>query len=157
MENPAALDAAVEAALAHDGAFIIEEAIVGIEVGCAVMGNGELCTGEIDEIEVTEGFFGYEEKYTFKNSRILCPARITREQSQALKEAAMTVYRVLGCRGFARVDMFLTVDGQPVFSEVNTIPGFTSHSQYPRMMGAVGMSFPEIVERVIDLALEDQA
>lgn len=108
----------------------------------------------MDEIEVREGFFDYTEKYTLKNSYIHCPARIPREQAEAVKETAKKIYRLLGCRGFARVDLFLTAEGEPVFIECNTIPGMTVHSQYPRMMAAGGLSFPQIIERLIDLALE---
>ena len=110
----------------------------------------------MDEIEVREGFFDYAEKYTLKNSFIHCPARIPAEQAEAVKEAAKTVYRLLGCRGFARVDMFLTAEGELVFLECNTIPGMTPHSQYPRMMAAAGLPFPAVVETLIDLALEDR-
>ena len=73
---------------------------------------------------------------------------------QEIKQTAKTIYRALGCRGFARVDMFLTPDGEIVFNEVNTIPGFTEHSRYPRMMKAAGLEFPEILERIIRLAME---
>lgn len=157
VRTEAELDGAVAEAFRHDGEIALEEAVRGREVGCAVLGNGDdLRTGEVDEIEVREGFFDYAEKYTLKNSFIHCPARIPPEQAEAVKEAAKTVYRLLGCRGFARVDMFLTAEGEPVFLECNTIPGMTPHSQYPRMMSAAGLPFPAVVETLIDLALEDR-
>ena len=157
VRTEAELDSAVAEAFRHDGEIALEEAVSGREVGCAVLGNGDdLRTGEVDEIEVREGFFDYAEKYTLKNSFIHCPARIPPEQAAAVKEAAKTVYRLLGCRGFARVDMFLTAEGEPVFLECNTIPGMTPHSQYPRMMAAAGLPFPAVVETLIDLALEDR-
>jgi D-alanine---D-serine ligase len=157
VRTEAELDGAVAEAFRHDGEIALEEAVRGREVGCAVLGNGDdLRTGEVDEIEVREGFFDYAEKYTLKNSFIHCPARIPAEQAEAVKEAAKTVYRLLGCRGFARVDMFLTAEGEPVFLECNTIPGMTPHSQYPRMMAAAGLPFPAVVETLIDLALEDR-
>ena len=136
------------------GEITVEETISGREVGCAVLGSGELLAGEVDEIEVRGGFFDYGEKYSLKNSFIHCPARIPPSQAEAVKEAAKKIYRLLACQGFARVDMFLTEEGEPVFIECNTIPGLTVHSQYPRMMAAAGLAFPQVVERLVELALE---
>ncbi len=140
---------AVREAFRHDSEVIIEEAIEGFEVGCAVMGKDELTVGEVDEIELTHGFFDYTEKYTLKTSRIYVPARIRPETAARIKETAKVIYRALGCRGFARVDMFLTPEERIVFNEVNTIPGFTSHSRFPSMMKAAGISFAEVVDRLI--------
>ncbi len=89
------------------------------------------------------GFFDFEEKYTLKTSAIHCPARISPEKAQEIQQAAKTVYRALDCRGFARVDLFLTPEGRIVFNEVNTIPGFTAHSRYPSMMKADRAGLPE--------------
>lgn len=144
------LTAALDVALSYDGSAIIEQNIDGFEVGCAVMGGKELITGEIDEIELSGGFFDYSEKYGLINSRIHVPARISPEKARELKETAKKIYRALGCCGFARVDMFLTPDGEICFNEVNTIPGFTPHSRFPKMMMAAGYSF----EKVLDLAIE---
>ena len=107
----------------------------------------------MDEIELREGFFDYTEKYTLKTSAIHTPARIPAATARRVKDAARIIYRALGCVGFARVDMFLTPDGQIVFNEVNTIPGFTEHSRFPRMMEAAGMSFTEVVSTAIGLAV----
>ena len=151
----AALAAAVKMALEYDDAVIIEERIDGFETGCAVVGNLGLQTGRIDEIEISGDFFDYEEKYTLKTSKIHLPARIDEKTERAIQETAKTVYRILGCRGYARVDIFLTKDHEVVFNETNTIPGFTSHSRFPSMMKAVGMSFTELVDMLIELSLED--
>ncbi len=145
---------AIEAAFEYDGHVIVEQAIPGFEVGCAVMGNDELVTGEVDEIELAGGFFNFTEKYNLITSKIHVPARVAPEKAAELKETAKTIYRALDCRGFARVDMFLTPEGEIVFNEVNTIPGFTSHSRFPSMMKAVGVSFTEVITRAIELALE---
>ena len=110
--------------------------------------------GEVDEIELSEGFFDYTEKYTLKTSRIHCPARIDTETAERIRETAARIYRILSCRGFARVDMFLTPDNRIVFNEVNTIPGFTTHSRYPSMLKGIGMTFEEIVDALIRLAVE---
>lgn len=154
VEQPQQLAAAVEAAFRHDSQVLLEEAVPGFEVGCAVMGNGELFVGEVDEIELSGGFFDYEEKYTLKTSRIHCPARIGKNDAERIKTAARTVYRALGCRVFARVDLFLTPQGKVVFNEINTIPGFTAHSRYPGMMRAAGLPFGELITRLVELGVE---
>lgn len=147
------LPAAIKLAFEYDDEIIIEESITGFEVGCAVMGNENLIVGEVDEIELSDGFFNFTEKYTLKTSTIHVPARILKEKSEEIKQTAKTIYQALGCRGFARVDMFLNADGKAIFNEVNTIPGFTSHSRYPNMMKAVGISFEQVISRVIELAV----
>lgn len=148
--TPEQLSAAVGAAFEYDGSVIIEQAIEGVELGCAVIGCGELITGELDEIELSGGFFDFEEKYTLKSSQIHVPARISAEKSREVKETAKTIYCALGCSGFARVDMFLTPEGEIYFNEVNTIPGFTVHSRFPGMMAAAGMDFASVLDRIIE-------
>ena len=118
------------------------------------MGNRELVTGEIDEVELANGFFNFTEKYNLVTSKIHVPARISPEKSREIKETAKTIYRALDCRGFARVDLFLTPSGEIVFNEVNTIPGFTAHSRFPSMMEAAGMPLKEVVTKAIELAVE---
>jgi len=152
--NEDEIPAAVKEALIYDDAVIIEETITGKEVGCSVIGNHELQTGRANEIEVSQGFFDYKEKYSLETSKIHTPARIDPDSEQRLMEAGKLIYRTLGCRGYARIDMFLTDDGDIVFSEANTIPGFTAHSQLPKMMKAAGMDYPALVDKLIDLALQ---
>ena len=151
---PDQLPAAVWTAFAHDREILLEEAVPGFEVGCAVMGSDELTVGAVDEIELTDGFFDYTEKYSLITSRIHCPARISPEKAAEIQEAAKAVYRALDCRVFARVDLFLTPWGEIVFNEVNTIPGFTAHSRYPGMMKAVGWEFGNLVNRLVELGVE---
>jgi len=147
---------AVRHALRYDDAVMIEERVRGIEVGCSVIGNNELRTGRINEIEVDEGFFSFDEKYTLKGSRFHIPARIDEKTESRLREAAKVIFQTLGCRGYARMDMYLTPEGEPVFLEANTIPGFTAFSQFPRMMKAVGVEYPELVDTLIDLAMQTE-
>lgn len=147
------LAAAIERAFYFDNRVIAEESIPGFEVGCAVMGNTRFITGEIDEIELTDGFFDYNEKYHLLTSKIHMPARLSPEKAEELKMVAKTLYKALGCRGFARVDMFLTPQGEIVFNEINTIPGFTAHSRFPRMMQAAGYPLDDIVTLAVELAL----
>lgn len=154
--RPEQLAAAVEQAFFHDREVLLEEAVPGFEVGCAVLGNpgeGELTAGWVDEIELSGGFFDFEEKYTLKTSAIHCPARISSDKAEEIREAAKRVYRALDCRVFARVDFFLTPDGRVVFNEVNTIPGFTAHSRYPRMMQGIGLDFPTLLGRLVELGI----
>lgn len=149
----AELDGAIEQAFEHDRNVIVEEEVKGFEVGCAVLGIDTLTVGRVDEIELSGGFFDYTEKYTLKTSRIYMPARVDAEAEKRIQDAAVNIYRTLGCSGFARVDMFYTPSGEIVFNEVNTIPGFTEHSRYPGMMKGIGLSFPEMLDRLIGLYL----
>lgn len=148
--SPAQLESAIKLAFSYDDQVILEESIPGFEVGCAILGIRELIMGEVDEIELSGGFFDYTEKYTLKNSAIHVPARISPDKAKEIRLAAGKVYRALGCSGFARVDLFLTPEGEIVFNEVNTIPGFTEHSRYPGMMRAAGLSFPEVLDRILE-------
>lgn len=145
------LEAALEEAFRYDDTAIIEENIDGFEVGCAVLGIDELIVGRVDEIELTVGFFDFKEKYTLETSQIHMPARIDYRCEQRIQETAKRIFRVLGCSGFARVDMFLKPDGQIVFNEVNTIPGFTAHSRYPNMLSGIGLEFSQVLDKLISL------
>jgi len=155
VSNKEELPAALALAFEHDTKVIIEENIQGVEIGCAVLGNNDdLTVGELDEIELDGGFFDYKEKYTLETAGIHVPARISAEKTAEIKEDCKTVYKALGCSGFARVDMFLTPDGIIYFNEVNTIPGFTVNSRYPKMLKEIGMSFEQIVDKIIELAVQ---
>lgn len=142
---------AVRLAFEHDTEVTVEEAVDGFEVGCAVFGIDELTVGRVDELELSGGFLDYAEKYTPKFSKIYMPARICAECEKRIQETAKKIYKILGCSGFARVDMFLKPSGEIVFNEVNTIPGFTSLSRYPNMMKGIGLSFPELIDKLIGL------
>ena len=155
IESYSELPEAVGFAFKFDESVIIEENIDGFEAGCAVVGNHDLITGRIDEIELTHGFFDYEEKYTLKTSKIHMPARIDAETERRLQETAKNIYRILGCRGYARVDMFLTKEQDIVFNEVNTIPGFTSHSRFPNMMKGIGIEYPALVDMLIEYGIQN--
>lgn len=153
--KPEQLEQALISAFSYDTSVVLEEMIDGFEVGCAVLGTTELFVGEVDEIELSEGFFDYTEKYTLKSSSIHVPARIEAECADKIKETAKLIYRSLGCSGFARVDMFLTPAGEIYFNEVNTIPGFTEHSRYPGMMQKAGLGFKELISKLTAMALQE--
>jgi D-alanine---(R)-lactate ligase len=153
------LPSAVEAARQYDAKVLIEKAVVGSEVGCAVLGNDEreLITGEVDRIALSHGFFRIHQESDpergSENSTFVVPADISAEARNRVQETAKRIYRALGCRGLARVDMFLTDDGTLVLNEVNTFPGLTSYSRYPRMMAAAGLPLAELIDRMVSLAL----
>lgn len=152
VESEQALQTAIQEAFRHDTRFLLEEAIDGFEMGCAILGNDQLMVGEVDEIELAGGFFDYTEKYNMVTSKVHVPARISAKQAVKIKETAVLIYRALGCKGFARVDMFLQTDGTVVFNEINTIPGFTAHSRYPSMMKCTGLEFADLVDKLIETA-----
>jgi D-alanine---(R)-lactate ligase len=156
------LPSAVEAAREYDTKVLIEEAVVGSEVGCAGLGNGtDLIAGEVDRVALSHGFFRIHQESNpesgSENSTFIVPADIPAQARSLVQETAMAVYRALGCRGLARVDTFLKEDGTVVLNEVNTLPGLTSYSRYPRMMAAAGLPMPEVIDRVVSLALTGKA
>ncbi|HZP14513.1 MAG TPA: D-alanine--(R)-lactate ligase [Nocardioides sp.] len=152
------LPGAVKIAGQYDSKVLIEQAVVGSEVGCAVLGNDlDLIAGEVDRIALSHGFFRIhqesEPERGSDNATVTVPADIPPASRSLVQETAKAVYRALGCRGLARVDMFLTEAGEVVLNEVNTFPGMTSYSRYPRMMAAAGLSFGEVIDRVVSLTL----
>jgi D-alanine--(R)-lactate ligase len=149
---------AVEAASQYDTKVLVEEAVVGSEVGCAIFGNDlDLIAGEVDRISLSHGFFRIHQESSpeggSENSTPIVPADIPAESRSLVQETAKAIYRALGCRGLSRVDMFLKEDGEVVLNEVNTLPGMTSYSRYPRMMAAAGLPLTEVIDRIVSLAL----
>jgi D-alanine---(R)-lactate ligase len=152
------LPSAMAAAREYDTKVLIEEAVVGSEVGCAILGNGaDLITGEVDQIALSHGFFKIHQESDpesgSENSAPIVPADIPAESRSLVQETAKVIYRALGCRGLSRVDMFLVEDGEVVLNEVNTLPGMTSYSRYPRMMAAAGLPLAEVIDRMVSLTL----
>jgi D-alanine--(R)-lactate ligase len=152
------LDAAIATARRYDSKVVIEQAILGTEVGCAVLGNGsELIAGEVDHIELRHGIFRIhqeaEPEKGSENAVITVPADLPEAERDEIRATAKSIYTALGCEGLARVDMFLQEDGRIVLNEVNTLPGFTTYSRYPRMMAAAGMTLSEVIDRCISLAM----
>ncbi|MBS1843407.1 MAG: D-alanine--(R)-lactate ligase [Actinobacteria bacterium] len=152
------LAGAVEAARRYDPKVLIEEAVSGSEVGCAVAGSGgSLFVAEVDRIALTHGFFRIHQEDDPEggsdNATFIVPADISEESRTRVQETAKAVYRALGCSGLARVDMFLEDDGRVVLNEVNTFPGMTSYSRYPRMLEAAGVPRAELIDRLVAAAL----
>src|SRR4030088_1394852 len=152
---------AVENARQYDSKVLIEEAVVGSEVGCAILENDtDLVVGEVDQIRLSHGFFRIhqenEPEVRSENSAVVVPADISAEARLLVQQTARAIYRALGCRGLSRVDMFLKEDGEVVLNEVNTFPGMTSYSRYPRMMAAAGVPLAEVIDRLVSFALDGQ-
>ena len=160
VKSPANLEAAIEVAREHDPKVIIEAGIVGRELECAVLqshGTAAPRTSEVAEIAVhgDHEFYDFEAKYLLEDDVDLrCPADLPREVSDEVRRLAAAAFDVLGCEGLARVDCFLAEDGQVLINEINTMPGFTPLSMYPRMWDATGVSYPELIDELISLALE---
>ena len=158
VERADELDAAIATARDYDTKVVIEQAIVGTEVGCAVLGNGaDLIVGAVDQIELAHGFFRIhqeaEPEQGSANAVITVPANLPDATRDEVRATATSIYTALGCTGLARVDMFLQEDGRIVLNEVNTMPGFTTYSRYPRMMAAAGRSLSEVIDRLLVLAM----
>lgn len=146
----------IREAFEYDRKIIIEAMIPGFEIGCAVVGNDDLLIGEVDEIDTKNDFFDYVEKYSQKNSKIYCPARISQELKAQAREIAAKTYKALGCRGLARVDMFLTPENEIYLNEINTIPGLTDLSRYPSMLKKIGIEYKDLIVKLVELAMEDK-
>ena len=159
VSRSAELPTAVQTARHYDAKVVIEEAVAGSEVGCAIHGKDlDLFAGEVDQIALSDGFFRIHQERTPEqgsdNATVIVPADIPVESRSLVQETAKVIYRALGCSGLARVDMFLADDGRVVLNEVNTLPGMTSYSRYPRMMAAAGLPFADVIDRIVSLTLE---
>ncbi len=149
---------AIKTAREYDAKVLIEQGVVGSEIGCAVLGERfGLVTGEPDRVALSHGFFRIHQESTpeqgSENSAFIVPADISAESHSLVQQTAKKIYRALGCKGLARVDMFLTDDGTVVLNEVNTLPGLTSYSRYPRMMAAAGIPLGDLIDRLISLTV----
>jgi D-alanine-D-alanine ligase len=147
------LEPALRAALELDDRVLVEQVVSGREVDVAVLDDPDAGrrTGPPLEVVVAGGLFDTTTKYD-GSATFVIPARLTGTETKALTDAALTVYEALGCRGLARVDFFLTADG-PVLNEVNTMPGMTAASQVPKVFAADGITYPDLLDRLIRAAL----
>ena len=150
-----ALRRALIAAAVYDEKILVEEFIRGKEIEVAVMGNDSPVASVCGEIDSGAEFYDYEAKYITDTSVAYIPARIPEEVAEAVREQAVKVYMAIGCRGLSRVDFFVTDgDNRIVFNEINTIPGFTSISMYPKLFAASGIPYTQLIDELIDLAME---
>ena len=155
VRNREELKKALETAARYDSKVLVEEFVDGHEVEVAVLGNDSPVASVVGEILAGAEFYDYHAKYNSEESRTVIPAEISERASQELREAAVTVYKALGCRGMSRVDFFLTYAGdEVVFNEINTLPGFTSISMYPKLFEASGIPYENLLDELIRLAVE---
>ena len=158
--DPDALEAAIEAAREHDPKVVVESAVFGREIECGVLegrGTDPTRTSELGECIVVKNheFYDFEAKYLADGDvRLDCPADVPEHVADEIRQMAARAFDLTGCEGLARVDFFLTEEGEVLVNEVNTMPGFTPSSMYPRMWAAAGMTYPELIDELIDLALE---
>ena len=151
----AELEAAVDLALQHDSRVVFERFVQGQEVECAVRGNDEVSGTHPGEILASAEFYTYDDKYISGTSRVAIPAQLAPEKLDEVRDLAVRAYRALCCKGLARVDFFVEHGTQRVLlNEVNTLPGFTSISMYPKLMLAAGETYPGLLDSLITLALE---
>ena len=145
---------AIKDAFKYDQKVLVERSVQGREVECAVLGNHEVKASGVGEVK-SLGFYSYDEKYADSSSaEVVIPAQINEKFLPLLKDTAIKAYKVLGCEGMSRVDMFLTPEGKVLVNEVNTIPGFTSISMYPKLWEQEGVSYTELIDELISLAMK---
>ena len=147
-------DALLQAGV-YDEKILVEEFINGREVEVAVMGNASPVASVVGEIDSGADFYDYEAKYVSDTSVAYIPARIPEDVAEELRDKAIKVYNAIGCRGLSRVDFFVTRDdNRVVFNEINTLPGFTSISMYPKLFAASGIGYGELIDQLLRLAME---
>jgi D-alanine-D-alanine ligase len=149
-EFPAALDAAFR----HDPSILIEAAAIGSEVECSVIGNDEPLASEPGEVIANADWYDYEAKYTEGGMELIVPARISDAQRERVRRLAVEAFVGSACTGMARVDFFVTDQGQVLVNELNTIPGFTATSVFARLFEASGVSYVELLDQLLQYALE---
>lgn len=149
------LSKALSDAAVFDNKVLVEEFIAGREVEVAVMGNENPMASVCGEIDSGADFYDYEAKYITDTSTSYIPARISEDVAEQVRDAAVRIYKAIGCQGLSRVDFFVTYEGQRVvFNEINTLPGFTSISMYPKLFEASGIPYSQLIDQLIDLAME---
>ena len=151
----AALENALHTAAAFDDKVLVEEFICGREVEVAVMGNDSPIASICGEIDSGADFYDYDAKYITDTSVAYIPARIDEEVAEQVRDAAVKIYSAIGCQGLSRVDFFVTYeDNRVVFNEINTLPGFTSISMYPKLFDASGIPYGQLLDELLNLAME---
>ena len=153
-----ALRKALSDAAEFDEKILVEEFIRGREIEVAVMGNDNPVASVCGEIDSGADFYDYDAKYVTDTSVAYIPARISEDVAEQVREAAVKVYKAIGCQGLSRVDFFVTYeDDRVVFNEINTLPGFTSISMYPKLFAASGIPYSQLIDQLLQLALEAKA
>jgi len=155
VKNCAELETALELAGQYDRKILVERGIAGRELECSVLGSEQPIAAIPCEIIPSREFYDYEDKYLLDAAKLLVPAPLTAEQTEEIQKLAVEAYQAVDCEGMARVDFLLEAStGKLYINEINTIPGFTSISMYPKMWEQAGVPFADLLDRLIDLALE---
>lgn len=137
----------------YDNKILIEEGIVGKEVECAVLGNEDVISSCVGEIKSADEFYSYDAKYNNENSKTLIPAEISEENSKKIQKLAIKAFKAISGRGLSRVDFFIEDKTEKIYiNEINTLPGFTSISMYPKLFEALGISYEKLLDNLIELA-----
>jgi D-alanine-D-alanine ligase len=147
------LGEAMRAAFEMDRKVLVEESIAGREVDCGVLGNDDPQASPVGEVVTSSDFYDYSAKYLDDSARIIAPAELPADTSAAVRENAVRAFRALDCSGFARVDFLLPAEGAPVVNEINTLPGFRPVSMFPRLWALAGITYRELITRIVDLAM----
>ncbi len=155
VRNAEEFQVAIREAFSFDTKVLVEEAIVGREIECSILGNDEPVASVPGEIILNSEFYSYEAKYIDANAATTAiPAKdLTNDQIEEIRTVATHAFKVLECAGLARVDFFLSKQGKLYLNEINTIPGFTKISMYPKLWEATGISYAELIDRLITLAI----
>ena len=149
------LKSAIEEAATYDNKILIEEGIVGREVECAVLGNEDVISSCVGEIKAADEFYSYDAKYNNEESKTLIPAEISKEKSDEIQKLAIKAFKAIDGKGLSRVDFFIEDKTEKVYiNEINTLPGFTSISMYPKLFEQVGIGYTELLDKLIELALK---
>jgi len=149
------LESALTDAFQFDRKILIEENVAGREIECAVLGNEDPIASIPGEVIPQDGFYSYKAKYIDEKGAVLsAPAQLSKDEIKLVQETAIKAFTVLCCEGLARVDFFLRKNGDLILNEINTMPGFTSISMYPKLWELSGVSYPELIDRLITLAIE---
>lgn len=149
------LKEAVKIAFSHDSKVIIEEFVKGRELEVAVFGYDSPFASFIGEIGKSNDFYDYESKYINNSVNLFIPAKIPDDSAREIRETALNAYKAMGCKGLARVDFFLKENGEVILNEINTMPGFTSISMYPKLMEDLGMSYSYLIDKLIEQAIDN--
>jgi D-alanine-D-alanine ligase len=152
------LKSALDLAASYDTKVLVERAIIGKELECAVLGNDDPVASDPCEILPSREFYDYEDKYLLDKARFNLPAELPEEQVTRIRRLAVECYKTMQCEGMSRVDFLLEeATGEIYINEINTIPGFTSISMYPKMWEHSGLPYPKLLDRLIELAMERHA
>lgn len=151
------LKSAIEFASKYDKKILIEEGIVGKEVECAVLGNEEVTASCIGEIKPAEDFYTFDAKYNNQESKVLIPASIPEKMAEEIRKLAVKAFKAIDGKGLSRVDFFANEETNEIYiNEINTLPGFTTISMYPKLFEQVGIKYSELLDKLISLALENK-